>query len=217
MSNVSGRHLVQPFKAGKSEALSSQRLSRVGYKSTVKNPAKFPSVCASVPVIPSQDIILSVDKMVDHIRTMLENAQDGIFRSLYESSDGKLEAVHDSELDIASCIAFLDAEATGDRLTKARIEAWFDAEISDNLLVTIAEKMGVEDIENAAVTKHAKIYRDVLSMLAGGKTILNEKQIKGCRYAINLATSEDDVSVKLLARLKAMESPKSMEELLDLE
>jgi hypothetical protein len=52
-------------------------------------------------------------------------------------------------------------------------------------------------------------------MLAGGKTFLDTKQIKGCKTALSLLAEEDDVSVKLSARLNAMES-KPVEEMLEL-
>lgn len=216
MSNVSARHLIQSFVAGKTSSLTGQRLAKVGYKTTKKTPAKYPSVCASVPFLSTEEIAEQASALIPYIRTMLETAQDGIIRSLYESSEGKLEAVHDSELSVSACIAFMEAEAAGDRLTKARIEAWFDESVQENLSVLIAEKLGVEDTEHDGVKKQVKVFRDVLSMLAGGKTLLNEKQIKGCRTAIALCPNDDDISVKLEARLKAMESPKITEEMLDI-
>lgn len=223
MSNVSNRHPVKPFTAG-DKPFSGQRLAKVGYKSSAKNPAKFKSVAVSVPHIDPAGIRESINALLPYIGTMLENAQDGIIRSLYESAHGAMIEISDDDISVSACIGFLEAESAGDRLTKESIERWFDSELSENLFASIAEKLGFVDADGAinedqetVVKKHLKIYRDVMSMLAGGKTILAEKQIKGCKNALTLAPDDaDSMVIRLNARLKAMETPKSMEEMLEL-
>lgn len=86
--SITNRHSVVPFTAGESKPMTGQRLAKVGYKSTKKNPARFKSVCVSVPEIPENNIRSELDRLIPHVRTMLENAQDGIIRSLYESREG---------------------------------------------------------------------------------------------------------------------------------
>jgi hypothetical protein len=225
MSQVSNRHTVVPFVAGKTVAFTGQRLAKVGYKETKKNPAKFPSIAVSVPVIetvndPEFSDALQHGRFDAIIREALQNAQDGIIRSMYESSDGELQSVSDDDLSIAQCLAFIEAESTGGRLTKEAIERWFDSELADNLAVMIADKLKFSDLtpENQAVIdKHVGVYKQVLSMLAGGKTFLADPQIRGCRVAIALASEDDDMSKKLVSRLDAMEnSRKQVVELLDL-
>lgn len=223
MSNVSTRHALKPFTAG-DKPLSGQRLAKVGYKTSKKTPAKFASVAVSVPQIPMEDITENVQRLLPYIGTMLENAQDGIIRGLYESAGGKCIDISDEDISVSACIGYLSAEAAGDRLTKDAIENWFDAELSENLFAQIAEKLKFVDADGAitedqeiVVKKHLKIYRDVLSMLAGGKTILAEKQIAGCKNALALAPTEGDPMVaRLNARLTAMQTPRSMEEMLEL-
>lgn len=219
MSNVSNRHQVQPFTAGESKPLSGQRLAKVGYKTSKKTPAKFKSVCVSVPQINPDDVMSNIHRLLPHVGTMLENAQDGIIRSLYEQSDGSLQTVADSDISVLACIAFLDAEAAGDRLKKEHIENWFDVEIAENLFVLVAEKLGfTEPNENqtAVIQKHVKTYRDVISMLAGGKTRLEEKQIKGCRVALNLGDCSQGIGQKLVSRLDQMERTPKIEDMLEL-
>lgn len=224
MSNVSARHVVVPFKAG-DKAFSGQRLAKVGYKTTEKNPARFPSVAASIPQIDLVAIELSIQRLLPYIGTMLENAQDGVFRSLYESSNGSLREISDDDLSIEACIGWMEADAQGDRLTKESIERWFDSELSENLLASVAEKLGfvaddgsINSDQESVARKHVRIYRDVLAMLAGGKTILAEKQIRGCKNALSLAPDDADVMcVRLMARLTAMERKEQrMEEMLEL-
>lgn len=226
MSNVSTAHSVHPFVAGKSEALTGQRLAKVGYKSTAKNPAKFPSVCASIPFIGDNAIIDNVPALVSHIRAMLESAQDGIIRSLYESSDGSLTSIGDDDISIAACINFLEADAQGSRLTKEYIGAWFDSNVRDNLTVIFAEKLGfikanddnpsLTEMQEFTIDKHLNGYRDLFSSLAGGKTILQPKQVDGLNKALILCAVEDDTSRKLKARLEAMQNKPKLEELLEL-
>lgn len=223
MSNVSNIHSVVPFNAG-DKPLSGQRLAKVGYKSTKKNPAKYRSVAVSVPPIDKTVVSLSIDFLMPHIVSMLENAQDGLIRTLYEGADGALSQVSDEEISIPAIVGWLNAEAAGDRLTKERIESWFKAELFENLSAMIAEKLGylsgeselTEDQEKT-VEKHVKVYSDVLSMLAGGKTLLAEKQIKGCRNALALCADDSDpIAVRLNARLDAMEKKEKIEEMLEL-
>lgn len=219
MSQISNRHSILPFTAGESKPMKDQRLAKVGYKSTKKTPARFKSVCVSVPQMNVDSIRAELDRLLPHIGTMLENAQDGIIRSLYESAEGNLQSVSDDEISVLSCIAFLDAEAAGDRLKKEHIENWFDAELSDNLFVLISEKLGFnEPTENqtAEVQKHVRVYRQVLSMLAGGKTLLQPKQIQGCKTALALTDTDSGIGSKLLKRLEQMEKPVQIAELLDL-
>lgn len=219
MSNVSTAHNVTAYDAKTSQPLTGQRLAKARYKSTAKNPAKYPSVCASVPFIDRTDIENHSHKLIDHIRAMLENAQDGILRSLYESSDGNLSSIIDSDISIDACIAYLDAEAQGTRLTKEFLESWFDGALSDYVSALIVEKLGYSDNltpeQELTVGKHVKGYKDLYSSLSGGKTVLQDKQIVSLLRVLELADS-DDTSEKLKARLNAMQNKPKMEELLEL-
>lgn len=216
--SISNRHPVNLFVAGKSAPMSEQRLARVGYKNSAKNPAKYLNVCASVPRI-IELTESQIEALSEHIVTMLENAQDGIFRSLYESSDGKLEALTDDDISVESCIAFLNAEAEGSRITKEMVEKWFTENVETNLTVVIAEKLGFDlstpEQENT-VQKHVNGYKALMSALSGGKTILTDVQIKGLQRALEVSSVDDEIAAKLGKRLIAMQNKPKMEELLDL-
>ncbi len=216
MSNVSNVHDVVPFVAGKTNPLSGQRLAKVGYKSTAKNPAKFKSVAVSVPQINPDDISANITQLLPYIGTMLENVQDNVIRSLYESKNGELKIIQDSDISVQACIAFLESEAAGDRLKKEHIESWFDRVCAENTFTLIAEKLGytgeeLTEDQVATVEKHVKVYRDILSMLSGGRTVLTPVQIKSCRTVIEVSEDDSGIGQKLLARLKAMETPKVSE------
>lgn len=216
--SISNRHPVNLFVAGKSAPMSEQRLARVGYKSSAKNPAKYPNVCASVPRL-SELTNEQIEALQDHIFTMLENAQDGIFRSLYESSDGKLECISDDDISVESCIAFLNAEAEGSRITKEMVEKWFVENVQDNLTVVIATKLGFQldtPEQEATVQKHVNGYKALMSALSGGKTILTDVQIKGLQRALEVSSVDDEIASKLSKRLVTMQNKPKIEDLLDL-
>ncbi len=221
MSNVSNVHDVIPFVAGKSAALSGQRLAKVGYKSTAKNPAKFPSVAVSVPFLSDDSLRENVDSLLPYIKGMVEKTQDDLIRSLYESKDGTLKIVQDHEISVQACIAYLESEAAGDRIKKEHIESWFDRVCAENVFTLIAEKLGYSGDEltaeqTATVDKHVKVYREILSMLAGGRTILTPVQIKSCKTVIDVSEDDSGIGTKLMQRLTAMEFPKPVAEFLEL-
>lgn len=219
MSNISNRHNVNPFVSGQSDPLTGQRLAKVGYKSTKANPAKYPSICVSVPPISTQEITDNISALIPAIKNMLANAQDGVIRGLYEGSDGTLSSVSDNEISVLACVGFLESESSGGRLTKEGIENWFSGNLEDNLSVIIAAKLGFDmstDEQMIVIGKHVKGYKDLLSSLSGGKTILQPVQISSLKKVLDLVSVEDDMSEKLRTRLIAMENKPKLEELLEL-
>ena len=221
MSHFPSTHLVNQFVSGVSEALTGQRLAKVKYKTTAKQAAKFPNVCVSVPFIESSAITESISKLMPYIKGMLETAQDGVIRSLYESSDGMLTGVQDSEISIDACIGWLEAESQGSRLTKELISAWFEANVKDYLYVIIADKIGYgSDTEHtpeqeATIGRHINGYRGLYESLAGGKTVLQENQIKSLGKVLELIDT-DEIGTKLQGRLVGMMNKPKIEELLEL-
>lgn len=216
MSTISNRHSVLPFVSGKSEPLMGQRLAKIGYKPRGNNPAKLPSVCVSVPFFPEPLTETQLQGLMPSIRELIQNAQDGIIRSLYEASEGKLQSVGDEDISIESVIGYLDAESTGGRLTKEYLNSWFDANVKDNLTVVVCEKLGMEDVDDERVIKSVLIYKDLISSLSGGATILQPTQIKGVRRALEVSSVDDDVAKKLINRLDKMEKTPKIQELLEL-
>lgn len=208
MSNVSDRHNVNPFVAGKSAALTGQRLAKVGYKSTKKQKAKFPSVCVSVPPIVSDseefNQAVGTGKFDKIIIAALENAQDGIIKSLYESAEGNLSSVSDSEICIDACLAYIDAEMSGGRMTKEFLESWFVDNVQDNLSVALCERTGM-NLDDPKIGQAVNGFKGLISGLSGGKTFYSPEQITQVRKALELSSEDDEVSKKLNARLDTME------------
>lgn len=222
MSNISSVHDIVPFVAGKTEALTGQRLAKIGYKTTTKNPAKFKSVAVSVPHIDPDDILNNVRALLPYIGSLLEETQDKVIRALYESKDGNLKTVQDHEISLQACISYLEAEAAGERLKKEHIESWFDRVCADNVFTLVAEKLGYGDSDEltpeqtATVNKHVKTYRDILSMLSGGNVKLTPVQIKSCKTVIDISEDDSGIGQKLMSRLVNMEKPPKVTEFLEL-
>ena len=210
MSNVSTVHSVVPFKAG-DKALSGQRLAKIGYKKTKDQPNPLPSVCVSVPPLNLETVRENQEKLLPYMVQLLEDTQDKIIRSLYEGKGGNLSNVQDSEISVSACLNYLEAESAGNRLTKELIEKWFDQTLSERVTVWIGGKLGYDmdtltPEQMATMEKHTKIYREVMSSLSGGATILAQKQLNGMRGALDLVEDSADPMVsRLTARLDTME------------
>lgn len=220
MSIISSRHQITRFiagtTAGSSKPMNEQRLAKIGYKSSKNQPARFQSVCASVPQIASSEIFGSMNELIPYVRTLLESAQDGIIRSLYESSVGTLDGINDEEISIDACIAYLECEQNGGRLTKELLENWFVHNVQDNLSIVIAEKLHTEDLDDPRVAQNVNVYKGLISSLAGAKTIFSDVQIKSAQKALELSSSEDEISKKLTVRLESMSKKGKIEDLLEL-
>ena len=222
MSNISNRHQVNRFVAGKSAALSGQRLAKVGYKKTKDCPNPLPSVCVSVPqiVISPEDLSTYQESFTAIVRAALESAQDGIVRSLYESSGGTLSTISDDDIGIAQCLAYIEAENAGGRLTKESVSTWFVASLKENLTVVLADKLGFEEMNTdqmVTIEKHLKMYQERFEALSGGKTVLTEQQCKNLKNALALVSDDDsEVCKKLNARLDTMMKKEKIEDLLEL-
>jgi hypothetical protein len=222
MSNVSNRHAVTRFIAGESKPLSGQRLARAGFKLTEKMKAAgktaLPSVCASVPQIDPAAVLVFVNDLMPHIGTMLEKAQDEILRAKYEASGGTCTDLSDEEISIPQCIAFLNAENAGSRLSVESIGAWFDSALTDALTVLIADKLGFDlstPEQESTVQKHVKNHRDVLCMLAGKNVILAPRQTQAIQNMLAAAPDDSDtMHQKLTAKLAALSAKKEEDFLL---
>jgi hypothetical protein len=207
--SISNRHTVVPFVAGKTSPMQDQRLAKVGYKTTEKQKAKFPSIAVSVPVLAltAEDY----NSAAPYIASLFYAAQDGIIRSMYESSGGQLKEVSDDDISATACIAYMEAEAAGDRLKKESIELWFDVTMAEIITVAVAEKLKFDVTselsadQRKTIAPHVAAIREVFSTLAGGKTLLSAGKIRGCRMYLEFCDDGDETALRLTARLDAME------------
>lgn len=206
--SISNRHPLNAFVSGKSEPMAGQRLAKIGYKSSKTAPARFPSVCASVPMIDRAEVDGKLERLLPHVIRMLEDVQDSVIRSLYESSDGSLSAVSDADISVDACLGFLEAQKNGGRISGELIAAWFNAHLSDALTIVVAEKLGFDlstPEQEDTVSKNVNAYRDLLMSISGSKTRLNTAQISGVRKVLSFGSDLGEIGEYVEARLKVME------------
>lgn len=216
MSMIANRHNVLAFDAKTSKPFPTQRLAKVGYKSTVKTPAKFPSVCASIPVLENWEENQN-QRLRPYFVALVQDTQDKILRSLYESADGKLTSVSDDDLSVDQVIAYLESESSGDRLTKERIGDWFDSNVRDNLTVVICTKLGTENLDDPRIAQHLAGYRQLFTSMSKDSGALQPVQIRGLRTAIAVCEVDDDIAKKLDAKLEAAQNRPALADLLMLD
>lgn len=209
MSTLSNTHTIEKFDSATSKALTGQRLAKVTYKQTTtmtrKGIVARQSACASIPPVamPSSE---QIAQMKAHILAMLEDAQNGILAARYEAG---ATSISDEELTIAACIAQLDAEAAGDRLSKEAVVAWFNESLQDVLTVALADKLGVSDTPSEAeavkLSQMITIYRDSFAGLAGGKTKYSPEKATKLLKVLEFADDSDRLADKFSARLTKMQ------------
>jgi len=136
----------------------------------------------------------------------LENAQDGILRSLYESSGGTLTSVSDDELSIEQCIAWMNADRAGSRLNAESIGAWFDSSCADAIVVTAAEKLQTDNVDDPRIVATVKRFRDMLCMLTG-KSAVTQVQLDLASRALDISECDDEMAQKLRQKITDL-SPK---------
>jgi len=172
MSDLTNNHTFLPFDSKTSAALAGQRLIKILYKTPSKGDApKKQSMCVSVPKLDAALNDAQLARLVPHIEAMLEAAQDGIARDVWES---KAMAVTTEQLSIDACIDWLDSESQGDRLTSEKVKAWFAESIADTLAVAFIDKLGFGDSPDESQLKKVgqavNVYCDKFASMAGGKT-----------------------------------------------
>lgn len=207
MSNLNDLHSFAPFVSGKSAPFVGQRLVKVTYKTSRGGKpvdGVKPNVCMSVPILGSIGDA-ELQALVPHIQTLLENAQDGIVKAAYERG---AVSVADAELSVACCIEYLDADASGDRLTKEIIAAWFNEAIADSLQVALADKWQITDTptpeQQQRIDQTVNVYRDKFSSMAGGKTLFNVGNCESLKKALELASDDDLMAQKFGRKLDSM-------------
>lgn len=209
MSNVSNRHPLQLFTAG-DKALATQRLAKVGYKSTTKNPAKYPSVCASVPQVDPIALKINADDLLPHLATLIEDTQDAIIRQKYEDADGALIEITDEDISIPACVSYLNAAALGDKLSKDAINTWFDSVVFDACYAIVSMKLSygeeLTEEQDLTVRKHVEAYKQVFALLAGKNIKLTPNQLGGLELALENC-EVDAMTRKIAAKVDALKAP----------
>ena len=207
--SISNRHTVLPFVAGTSKALTNQRLAKIGYKLTEKMKAEgktaLKSVCVSVPVISEIDES-QLDRLMPHIVAVLNGAQDGIIRNMYEA-DPSIMSIGDDDISLDACIEYLETVETGGRLTIESLTEWFVLSLETKLeeFLTMHGRKSLDgDKLTHAVNQSLAGYKGMITAMAGGKTHYDVSQRAKLTTVLAMTEDGDDVAERLHARLTAM-------------
>lgn len=205
-------HNVIPYLSGVTKPFNGQRLITVTYKTVTDKSSplcniKRDSKAVSVPVILDHEIKSNIDALIPHIRGMIEGVQKSIVRELLDAGSNVLSIAYE-DINIASCIEYLESSDESGRLTKESVGNWFDSSIADMLTVALAEKLGVSDTPTTAESDKvlaiiAAFKRDI-SALAGGKTNYPATTAKQLKKALDLAPDGDVIAARFTARLDKM-------------
>lgn len=171
MSNVSNRHAFAKLEKN-SKPLSGQRLVRLIAKKDKEgmyaSSNLTESLFVSIPPIDTDKITDHIGALIPHIVSMLEGTQDQIIR------EKRIEFGHDSidesDFDIDKCIAFLDASASGSRLTTEYLQSWFTEMYSEAAAEFIAtmNKCAVGELSEEQLKK-VNVLRDMYSGFASAR------------------------------------------------
>lgn len=226
MSHLDNAHKVTSYTSGVTVALTGQRLATICYKSSTNAKTKvvtpaLPNKSCSLPLISDMQVSNAIQILLPHVKAMLYKAQDGIIRELLASSAHKLELVSDADISIDACVSWLEADGESGRMTKEGLNAWFDSALANELMLTLASKLGASEVPTDAelvkIGAFMGSYRSKICALAGGKTAYTPMGAKALLKALDLVISDDEsviaVHGKLVARLKSMSVK---EELVDL-
>lgn len=182
----SERHAIVPFVAGTSKSLSGQILIKVGSRQTAAmtkagKTAKG-AICASVPVIPREEILANVEELLPQLEAAILEARKGILEE--HRANG---AVTTEEMSITSVIAWFRAQ---DRLTEEFCREWITSH-EDVFAAFCAEQFRwTEDIltegQLQQVRKVQNGWTDVLIKYAAAKkgAYMQPKLRKGFRALI---------------------------------
>lgn len=208
----SAAHNVVPYVSGKTKAFDGQRLATITYK-TIRDKehplfnVKRESKAVSLPVIEDAVVSENLTVLMPHIKAVLYKAQDAIIREKLDN-DSKLSFITPEDIGMPAILEYLDNSSESGRLTKESVAKWFDETIADNLMLALADKMGISEHPTQEQSKQIETivaqFKDKVSALAGGKTMYEAKMCESLKKCLSLASSDDVIASRFTVRLDKM-------------
>lgn len=183
MSNITGlipaNHKFEVLDKN-TTALTGQRLVRLIAKSArgtdkPSNPNLAQSLAVSIPYVTMDEVVNVIDKLIPHVIGMVQDTQDKIIRE-YRLESGN-ETINQSIIDVNAVIAYLDASATGERVSKEYLQDWFTSEYEDITKQWINQIAGGE-LNEDIVQQKTNLMRDMISGWASPKYSPNIPSLK---------------------------------------
>jgi len=204
MSVISNRHTVLTLDKT-SKALTGQRLARVIAKKNKEGVYESANLteskCVSVPRIATltQDQLTA---MMPHCINLIQDAQDSIIRESIIKT-GASEIPQES-IDVSECIKYLESDASGGRITKEYLQAWFIETYSEaayEFIASVVCKFG-DDFNSytpdqlTVIEQKTNVLRDMFAGWSGGKY---EPDMPKCRGMIRFCefVGEDQLDSRM--------------------
>lgn len=183
MSIISNVHQFHPLKEAK--VLSGQRLARVIAKA--QKDGSYPSsnltesLGVSIPLISDDEIANVIDQLLPHVRSMCENAQDGLIRE-FRVEHGRNEIPQEA-IAIDKVIEYLESSSNGSRVTTEYLQQWFTEGYSE--AATRFVRAAIDGAADEIVEKKVNLIRD---MFAGFASPRFSPEIPKCKAMIRFSS-----------------------------
>lgn len=216
ISSTSTAVSVSPF-TGKEVAPTGFRVVAVRYKETTAEDGKTkiaakPAKSCIVPCISVQ--VLEPETLQQAVQDCVNELQDDLVRTLVNS--GKILFAH-SDCDSAAVAAYAASVATGKRLSKDSILAWFDSAVQDKLMaqLTTALSAGGNDVEVTKLVAAVERYRSSFLKLAlPVPSVPKQDAVKMLEKASAASDTDSAVAKAVLAKLQVLAKPVVVEDLI---
>lgn len=156
--------------------------------------------------------------LAPYMSAYFQGVEDGIIKE-HHKNGGK--GFGDTFLSLAKILEHLDDAGQGNRLNKEKIEAWFNSDMREPLLVAFADKMGVGEVpteaELAKLEQVTAVYRAKFASLASGKTAYRKEEAELMQKALEVTEVLDtNLGARFYGRLEKMKSATSNDLLMSL-
>lgn len=192
---------------------STDRLSVVRWKATEKQPKPHAPVCVSVPRIP---IIVEPAILQAALRTATDDMQDALVRSIIESSQNKLSPIPAEKVTTEAVAAFAQATNESKRLSKEAIEKWFDQYVSDQTMLYLGNKYGINETSSQEqlqqINNTIASAKMMIASLASPRSNYPETTLTQLQKVISLCEEESgkEMQEQLQAKITALLQPKAV-------
>jgi hypothetical protein len=204
MSVISNVHSFVKLDKDSKPAMG-QRLVRLIAKGANKSPNLSESLAVSIPRITQDDVADVIDRLLPHVVGLIQDAQDKMIREIRIES-GRDE-IHQDQISMGECIAWLDATAAGDRVSSEYLTEWFAEEYQAAAIGYIADAMKVDVINGEVPLVVMQKYNVLREMFAGWSSPKYSPNIPKLKAMIRFAESVSELDGRmsgLLVKAKAM-------------
>lgn len=211
MSIVSNIHQFAPLDKD-SKPLDGQRLVRIIAKKNREGEYQSEhlqgSLCVSVPWVDQDAVVSVIDKLMPHVMGMVRDTQDKIIRE-FRIEHGRNE-VPGHIFDMNAVVAYLDADAAGDRVTSEYLQEWFMdsyAQIASDWI-----KVAIDGAAQSVIDAKVNVLRDMFAMWASPRANPNIPQLKAMiRFGAYIGDAADGRMSGYIGKAQVMLARKEAE------